>query len=103
SLFSNCLTARRASRILFLQAKAAMKRILVPVDFSPAMEGTLTHAREMARALGAELHLVHVREIAAVPVFPAATIGEPGIGMTEMGMVGGLPVAAPRDRKSTRL
>jgi nucleotide-binding universal stress UspA family protein len=72
-----------------------MKRILVPVDFSPAMEGTLTHAREMARALGAELHLVHVREIAAVPVFPAATIGYPGIGMPEMGMTGGLPVGAP--------
>ena len=60
------------------------------MDFSPAMEGTLTHARAMARALGAELHLVHVREIAAVPVFPAATIGYPGIGMPEMGMAGGL-------------
>lgn len=72
-----------------------MKRILVPVDFSPAMEGILTHAREIARALGAELHLVHVREIAAVPVFPAATIGYPGIGMPEMGMAGGLPVGAP--------
>ena len=71
-----------------------MKRILVPVDFSPAMQGVLTHAREMARALGAELHLVHVREIAAVPVFPAATIGYPGIGMPEMGMAGGLPVGA---------
>jgi nucleotide-binding universal stress UspA family protein len=72
-----------------------MKRILVPVDFSPAMEGVLTHAREMARALKADLHLVHVREIAAVPVFPAATIGYPGIGMPEMGMAGGLPVGAP--------
>ena len=72
-----------------------MKRILVPVDFSPAMEDTLTHAREMARALGAELHLVHVREIAAVPVFPAATIGYPGIGMPEMGMAGGFSIGAP--------
>jgi nucleotide-binding universal stress UspA family protein len=84
-----------------------MKRILVPVDFSPAMEGTLTHAREMARALGAELHLVHVREIAAVPVFPAATIGYPGIGMPEMGMAGGLsdylPVDPPNDRKKSPL
>jgi nucleotide-binding universal stress UspA family protein len=71
-----------------------MKRILVPVDFSPAMEGVLTQAREIAGALGAELHLVHVREIAAVPVFPAATIGYPGIGMPEMGMAGGLPVGA---------
>jgi nucleotide-binding universal stress UspA family protein len=72
-----------------------MKRILVPVDFSPAMEGVLSHARELARALEAELHLIHVREIAAVPVFPAATIGYPGIGMPEMGMPGGLPVGGP--------
>ena len=68
-----------------------MKRILVPVDFSPAMEGVLTLAGQMARAFEAELHLVHVREIAAVPVFPAATIGYPGIGMPEMGMAGGMP------------
>jgi nucleotide-binding universal stress UspA family protein len=73
----------------------AMKRILVPVDFSRAMEGVLTHACEMSRALKAELHLVHVREIAAVPVFPAATIGYPGIGLPEMGMSGGLPVGTP--------
>lgn len=67
-----------------------MKRILVPVDFSPAMEGVLARAREMARALEAELHIVHVREIAPVPVFPAATIGYSGIGLPEMGMAGGL-------------
>ena len=59
------------------------------------MEGTLTQARAMARALGAELHLVHVREIAAVPVFPAATIGYPGIGMPEMGMASGFSIGAP--------
>lgn len=72
-----------------------MKRILVPVDFSPAMEAVLPHARELARGLEAELHLIHVREIAAVPVFPAATIGYPGIGLPEMGMPGSLPVGAP--------
>ena len=54
------------------------------------MEGVLTLARQVARAFEAELHLVHVREIAAVPVFPASTIGYPGIGMPEMGMAGGL-------------
>ncbi|MGH7935986.1 MAG: universal stress protein, partial [Chthoniobacterales bacterium] len=70
-----------------------MKRILVPVDFSPAMEGVLSLAREMARAFDAELHLVHVREISALPVYPAATIGYPGIGMPEMGMTGGMPIA----------
>ncbi len=55
------------------------------------MEGVLALADQVAHAFGAELHLVHVREIAAVPVFPAATIGYPGIGMPEMGMAGGLP------------
>jgi len=58
-----------------------MKRILVPVDFSPAMNGVLKLASEMARGSEMELHLVHVREIAAVPVFPATAIGYPGIGM----------------------
>jgi nucleotide-binding universal stress UspA family protein len=72
-----------------------MKRILVPVDFSPATDFVLALAHELARALQAELHLVHVREIAAVPVFPAATIGYPGIGLPEMGMAGGLPVGSP--------
>ena len=88
-----------------------MKRILVPVDFSPAMEGVLALARQMARVFDAELHLVHVREIAAVPVFPAATIGYPGIGMPEMGMAGGLPAGVagclppdpPNERKKSRL
>jgi nucleotide-binding universal stress UspA family protein len=69
-----------------------MKRVLVPVDFSPAMEGVLTAACEMAQAFHAELHLVHVREIAALPVFPAATIGYPGIGMPEMGLPGAQPI-----------
>jgi nucleotide-binding universal stress UspA family protein len=78
-----------------LAGETVIKRILVPVDFSPAMEGVLGHAREMARALDAELHLVHVRAIPAVPVFPAATVGYPGIGMPEMGMTGSLPAGAP--------
>lgn len=71
-----------------------MKRILVPVDFSPATEGALALAREVARAFEAELHLVHVREISAIPIYPAATVGYPGIGMAEMGMAGGM-MAAP--------
>jgi nucleotide-binding universal stress UspA family protein len=103
------LTARIRSSIL--NFAGAMKRILVPVDFSPAMEGVLALAREMAHAFDAELHLVHVREIAAVPVFPAATIGYPGIGLPEMGMAGGLPAGVagcvpldpPNEGKKTRL
>jgi nucleotide-binding universal stress UspA family protein len=88
-----------------------MKRILVPVDFSLAMEGVLTVASEMANALGAELHLFHVHEIAPVPVFPAATVGYPGMGMPELGMAGGLPLptpglaseAAPNEKQKSRL
>ena len=73
------------------------------------MEGVLALARQMARAFEAELHLVHVREIAAMPVFPAATIGYPGIGMPEIGMAGGAalpagfaPLDAPNEKKASR-
>ena len=58
------------------------------------MEGVLALARQLARAFGAELHLIHVREIVAVPVFPAATVGYPGICLPEMGMAGGLSLEA---------
>ncbi len=78
-----------------------MKRILVPVDFSAALEGVLQQARLLADAFRAELHLVHVRELAAVPVFPAATIGIPGVGIPEIGLAMGapepIPVSAPND------
>jgi len=76
-----------------------MKTMLVPVDFSPAMDCVLALARQMAQAFGADLHLIHVREIVALPVFPAATVGYPGIGMPEMGMAGG----APNEKGKSRL
>ncbi len=74
---------------------SVMKRILVPVDFSPAMDGVLALARQMARAFAAELHLVHVREDVAMPVFPAATVGYPGMGISEMGLTGGIALVPP--------
>jgi nucleotide-binding universal stress UspA family protein len=88
-----------------------MKRLLVPVDFSPAMDGVLALARQLADALQAELHLVHVREIAALPVFPAATTGYPGIGMPELGISGALALdrsgflatESPNDKQTSRL
>src|SRR4051812_48851426 len=89
--FSNRLTIGTAARILFWKVNdAAMKRLLVPVDFSPAMDGVFALARQLAETFAADLHLVHVREIAAMPVFPAATTGYPGIGMPELGISGGL-------------
>jgi nucleotide-binding universal stress UspA family protein len=39
-----------------------MKKILAAIDFSNASEGVLYSAAEMARAFGAELHLLHVIE-----------------------------------------
>lgn len=87
-----------------------MKRILVPVDFSPAMESVLSLAREMARAFEAELHLVHIREVPALPVYPATAIGYPGIGMAEMNMTGGampipeiVPEPQPNEKQKSRL
>ncbi|HEY1769098.1 MAG TPA: universal stress protein [Chthoniobacterales bacterium] len=88
-----------------------MKKILVPVDFSSATESVLAVAREVATAFDAELHLLHVREIATVPVFPAATAGYPGIGMPEMSVNAGSPAAAaevagiavPNEREKTQL
>ena len=88
-----------------------MKRILVLVDFSPPMEGVLALARQMARSFDAELHLVHVREIPAVPVFPSAPAGYSGIGMPEMGLAGGITMvppgfvseAAPNEKQKSRL
>lgn len=44
---------------------AIIKRILVPVDFGPASEITLYHAKRLATRLGASLHLLHVIETAA--------------------------------------
>lgn len=39
-----------------------MKKIIAAIDFSNATEGVVTMAAEMARAFGAELHLLHVIE-----------------------------------------
>ena len=65
----------------------------------------------MARALGAELHLVHVREIAAVPVFPAATHRLPGNRhagdgdgrrLARSGRPSYLPADLPNDKEKAR-
>ena len=39
-----------------------MKKILAAVDFSDATAGVISNAAEMAKAFGAELHLLHVIE-----------------------------------------
>ena len=94
------------------QSKSSvMKKILVPVDFSLATDRVLALAAEMAKAFSAELHLVHVREIATLPVFPAATIGYPAIGVPDVGMPGGVslgaaglaPIEPPNDQMKNQL
>ncbi len=54
-----------------------MKRILVPVDFSPASEKAIVHAAELAKAFGAEIDVLHVWE---APKFlpPELVIAGPG-------------------------
>jgi nucleotide-binding universal stress UspA family protein len=47
----------------------AVRRILVPIDFSDASEGALDHAKEIALTYGAELNLLHVVE---QPFYPSA-------------------------------
>jgi len=67
-----------------------MKRILVPIDFSDATPRVIDLARQLAKALDAEIHLVHVRELAA-----AATPGSLGYGlagMPELAPMSGVPV-----------
>jgi nucleotide-binding universal stress UspA family protein len=61
-----------------------MKRILVPIDFSDVTPSLIDLARQLAKALDAEIHLVHVKEFTA-----AATPGALGYGLA------GLPELAP--------
>jgi Universal stress protein family. len=44
---------------------ANMKCILVPIDFSDVTPPVIDLARQLAKALSAEIHLVHVKELTA--------------------------------------
>jgi nucleotide-binding universal stress UspA family protein len=59
-----------------------MKSILVPIDFSAATQHVLDVARQLGAAFGAEVHLLHVREIA--PSLPASPLAYGALGMPEM-------------------
>lgn len=45
----------------------APKNILVPTDFSEPADGVLKYAKDLARANGATLHLVHAVEMVTYP------------------------------------
>jgi nucleotide-binding universal stress UspA family protein len=67
-----------------------MKRILVPIDFSDAAPRVIDLARQLAKALDAEIHLVHVRELAAAAT--PGTLGYGLAGMPELAPMSGVPV-----------
>ena len=59
-----------------------MKFILVPIDFSAATPHVLDLARQLGKAFGAQIHLVHVREIPAP--LPTSPLGYGALGMPEI-------------------
>ena len=67
-----------------------MKRILVAIDFSDTTPRVIDLARQLAKALDAELHLVHVRELAAAAT--PRTLGYGLAGMPELAPMSGVPV-----------
>src|SRR5438093_3707213 len=67
-----------------------MKRILVPIDFSDVTPSVIELARPLAKALDAEIHLVHVREITAAPM--PGSLGYGLAGTPELAPMTGVPV-----------
>jgi nucleotide-binding universal stress UspA family protein len=67
-----------------------MKRILVPIDFSDATPPVIDLARQLAKGLDAEIHLLHVRELSAAAA-PGA-LGYGLAGMPELAPMSGVPV-----------
>jgi len=68
-----------------------MKRILVPIDFSDVTPSVINLARQLAKALDAEIHLVHVRELTAAAT--PGTLGYGLAGMPELAPMAGVPIA----------
>ena len=67
-----------------------MKRLLVPIDFSDATPRVIDLARQLAKALDAEIHLVHVKELSAAAA--SGTLGYGLAGMPELAPMSGVPV-----------
>jgi nucleotide-binding universal stress UspA family protein len=66
-----------------------MKCILVPIDFSDVTASVIDLARELAKALGAEIHLLHVKELTAAAT--PGTLGYGLAGMPELAPMSGVP------------
>ena len=67
-----------------------MKRLLVAIDFSDATTRVIDLARQLARALDAEIHLLHVKELSAAAT--PGTLGYGLAGMPELAPMSGVPV-----------
>ena len=67
-----------------------MKRLLVPIDFSDATPRVIDLARELAKALDAEIHLIHVKELGAAAA--PGTLEYGLAGMPELAPMSGVPV-----------
>jgi len=67
-----------------------MKRILVPIDFSNATLRVIDLAQQLAKALDAEIHLVHVKELTAAAA--PDTLGYGLAGMPELAPMSGVPL-----------
>jgi nucleotide-binding universal stress UspA family protein len=67
-----------------------MKRILVPIDFSDAALRVIDLAQQLAKALDAEIHLVHVKELTAAAA--PGTLGYGLAGMPELAPMSGMPL-----------
>jgi nucleotide-binding universal stress UspA family protein len=67
-----------------------MKCILVPIDFSDVTRPMIALARQLAKTFGAEIHLVHVKELTAATA--PGTLGYGLAGMPELVPMSGVPV-----------
>lgn len=70
-----------------------MKTLLVPIDYSNATQQVVELVRDLAKALGAEIHLIHVTELSATATTGAMNYGT--LGMPEMMSAGPMPVLDP--------
>src|SRR5437764_7559302 len=71
-------------------ALAGMKSILVAIDFSDITPAVIDVARQIAKALDAEIHLVHVREFRAAAA--PGSLGYGLAGMAELAPMSGVPM-----------
>ena len=76
-----------------------MKCILVPIDFSDVTAPVIDLARQLAKALGAEIHLLHVKELTAAAT--PGTLGYGLAGMPELAPMSGVPVPGSESMPET--